>query len=1046
MAGSVNPCIRIVKLRTNLIILAGHKWVYSDTFYETLLKPILKFAVILFLASMTRTVHAQANRDHYEQGLRYLQLSKVEKGFESFLTAAILSEKNGDWPFYYLALAKIGEHGYELAGDAEVRAFNQLKTGLKQVNQVPNDSLGQFYLCLGNLYRDLTTEADSAILWLEKARVIFQGQHGENNDRVAQCYAWLGWVNRYQRFDLLEAQRCFEKSLAIWEQLKGDHDVELIRNYYNLAVTFRAQGELEKSISYGTQALKLAQRLNKLEFEGVCHSLFGTIYMDMDSLSLATRELELAIAINIKLKHNRGDLIRYYSNLGLICERWGKTDRSREYFNKSIEIAQEDNVDQYARFGGVNAWLMIAGQMLKDHDYSAAFSALKKARHQFVALVGDQSEEDAQLLFSFSEYFLGTNQLDSALSYVQRALRAGIREFRPANDLYNPSMALLKDTYYVSSSSFKNNLYLHDVIFRKAEILRAQYRANHLPKYLYASLECFALTEELLTRSRKTFDFDQAKWRTADAYFKVYETPIEMLQEIYSRNKSDSIQALLFQYMEKSKSNTLRDALVVAESYKKNNLPDSIILSLGALQERQRSIQHEIDEAVLDVEGNADRISSLRLLITDIDKRLKDIRDFVKAKYPDYYRIKYSNSVASLADVRRYSTENGVDLLEFFYGKNHVYGMMISGSKIEFRELAESDSITGLINAFSDHFNTTKKSEISRLNRFQNFVKNSSALYQVLLSPFGLSQTDKLLIVPDGLLATIPFEALLTRNTSPIDVNYRSLPYLINSNDVSYAFFATSLFRRLEEVSGSRLLALAYSAHDNNAGVERKDARSIPGTSIELDAIKAVLASGVFLRDTNATEGRFKNLAKDFDLLHLALHGYGDDKNANMSYLSFPNSGTDNANDGRLYAYELYSLNLKARLAVLSACETGLGRAIKGEGMFSMANAFAYSGCPNVIMSLWKVNDRTTAGIFSQFYQNFANGNTIDGALTQAKRTFIENADEFTADPALWASFVPVGDMQYKMKTPLSISAIVLISLGGVLVLVIGVVFFLRLR
>src|SRR5688572_9638126 len=103
--------------------------------------------------------------------------------------------------------------------------------------------------------------------------------------------------------------------------------------------------------------------------------------------------------------------------------------------------------------------------------------------------------------------------------------------------------------------------------------------------------------------------------------------------------------------------------------------------------------------------------------------------------------------------------------------------------------------------------------------------------------------------------------------------------------------------------------------------------------------------------------------------------------------------------------------------------------------MFSIANAFAYSGCPNVIMTLWKVNDHTTAEIFSVFYQDFVKGNTIDGALTQAKRTFIENADELTADPALWASFVPVGDMKYKLDSPFRNGAIILISVGGVLVL-----------
>lgn len=989
---------------------------------------------------MAGTVCAQSYRDFYKQGLIFLEQDQLKKSFESFSNAAVLARKNGDWLLYFRALARSGETGSGLRGDVEALAFDQLRAGLKHVGQVPNDSLGSFYFQLGSLYRDITMETDSAILWLDKARTIFEAQHGENDEQVARCYSWLGYVNRYQRFDLLEAQRCFEKALSIWESLEGNHDDELATDYYNLAVTYRPQGELEKAISYGTRTLALVRKLNNLEFEGICHSLFGSIYMDMDSLSLAAAEMEKAIAINLKLNSRPGDLVRYYSNLGTICDRLGQPHRSREYYNKSILISQYEGLDQYARFGGVNARLLLAGQMMKENDNPAAFLALTKARQQLASLGGKRSTEDPQLLFTLSEYFYGTNQLDSALYYNQRALKAGIKGFDPANDLSNPSMDLLKNRYYISSSSVKNNLYLHDVIFRKAEILRAQYRVNEFPIYLQASLECFALTEELLARSRKTFDFEQSKWRTSDAYFKVYETPLEMLYEIYLRHSNDSIKTLLFRYMEKSKSNTLRDALAVAESYKKSNLPDSIVISLRILQDRQRSIQHEIDEAVVEGEANSERISALRLLITDIDKRLKDIREVVNAKYPEYYRIKYSNSIASLAEVQQYARESEAVLLEFFYGKNRVYGMMISGSAIEFRELGHSDSIARVIKSFSDHFNTTRKTPISRLIRFQNFVQYSSALYQILIEPFNLAKSGKILIIPDGALTSIPFEALLTKKISSTDINYRSLPYLIQSNDVSYSFFATSLFRKSEPGSGSRLLALAYSGFDGHPGFERNELQALPGTSIELDAIRNVFASGVFLRDSNATEGEFKKLAPDFDLLHLALHGFGDDKNVNRSYMLFP-TGKDKANDGRLYSYELYGLNLKARLAVLSACETGLGRAINGEGTFSIANAFAYSGCPNVIMSLWKVNDRTTAEIFSLFYQNFSEGNTIDGALIHAKRTYIENADEFTSDPALWASFVPVGDMQYKMDTPLSVTAILLISLGGVIVLLIGVVF-----
>lgn len=997
---------------------------------KAFLLPLIFFGLVITVVP----VHAQSAADQYQKGLAFLNKDEIPKAFDSFSAAVTMAEKERNWPLYFRSLSRCGEAGYAYGGTYEQKALALLRGGLKHTNKQTLDSLGNFYYHLGNIYREITVETDSALQFLDNAQRILVKVHGENVEKVALCYSRKGYIYRYLRFDLHEAQVNFEKSLSIMEKLPGNYDRQLAEDYYNLAVTYRAQGEFEKSISYATQALKLIQKLKAVEFEGICHSLFGTIYMDMDSLVLAEREIKKAIEINLKSGRSRGVLVRYYISLGLIADRLGQQDRTKEYYERSIAIGQKDDIDQYGKFGVVNAWVLLADLLQKNNAYAAAYAALKSAQHQLELLVGKQRAEDAMVMFSFSDYFFRTNQLDSALYYNQKALTAGISGFHAKDDLVNPSLASLKDEYYTSTSSVKNNMYLPDVVFRKAEILRSLYQSNHQSKYLQASLECFALTEELLARSRKAFDFEQAKWRTSAAYFSVYETPIEALMEVYSKDKRDSVAALLFLYMEKSKSKTLRDALAVAESYKKSNLPDSIVTSLQVLRDRQRRIQNEIDQ--LNSDKHADKISTLRLSIAETDRKLKQIQEYVRTAYPDYYRLKYSYAVASLADVQQHAAKKGITLLEYFYGKDHVYGVAITGSSIEIKKLGRSDSIRAMITIFSDHFNVEKRNEVTRAERYQNFGRNSSALYQTLVAPFGSLPSGKVVIVPDGLLNAIPFESLLTSKPTNSAMNYKALPYWIKSTEISYAFFATSLFRESPKRVGSKLLGFAYS--DDDRRVERTT-NAILGTAVELDAIKNFFSAGIFLRDTSATEGAFKAMASEFDLLHLALHGQGDDDNANLSYLLFRNSARDSLNDGKLHAYELYGLNLQASLAVLSACETGLGKTIKGEGTFSIANAFAYSGCPNVLMSLWKVNDQTTAKIIGSFYENFADGNSIDEALAKAKRTYLDDADELTADPAFWASFVAVGDMQYKMKTPLSVGQTLLILLGGVSVFLIFV-------
>jgi CHAT domain-containing protein len=135
-----------------------------------------------------------------------------------------------------------------------------------------------------------------------------------------------------------------------------------------------------------------------------------------------------------------------------------------------------------------------------------------------------------------------------------------------------------------------------------------------------------------------------------------------------------------------------------------------------------------------------------------------------------------------------------------------------------------------------------------------------------------------------------------------------------------------------------------------------------------------------------------------------------------FSKLAFAAS-KDSLEDGFLNAYELYNMNISAKMVVLSACETGYGKLEKGEGIMSLAHGFTYAGCPSVVMSHWVADDQATAQLMELFYKHINQGMAKDEALQKAKIDFIERADNIRQNPAFWAAFVVLGDAQPLTKS-----------------------------
>ncbi|MCG8615075.1 MAG: CHAT domain-containing protein, partial [Desulfobacterales bacterium] len=297
------------------------------------------------------------------------------------------------------------------------------------------------------------------------------------------------------------------------------------------------------------------------------------------------------------------------------------------------------------------------------------------------------------------------------------------------------------------------------------------------------------------------------------------------------------------------------------------------------------------------------------------------------------------------------------------------------------------------------------------------YVKSAYNLYSILLeSDYEILEGKKLIVVPDDKLSYIPFDAMLTAESDTSRLNFRKLPYLVKEYPISYTYSATLLFDYFENEKEAQkdLLAFApiYTGADIlNAGQDtlRSGLLPIPAVDQEVESISNYVSTDKYM-DSLAQEKTFKKLAPHYDILHLAMHTIINDTLPMFSKLAFSSPNSGDSEDGWLNTNEIYTMDLKARMAVLSACNTGSGKLQKGEGVMSLARGFLYAGCPSIVMTLWEVEDESGVNIMSDFYRLLSKGKSKNEALRLAKLGHIENADPLKAHPHYWLGYVAVGN------------------------------------
>ena len=254
-----------------------------------------------------------------------------------------------------------------------------------------------------------------------------------------------------------------------------------------------------------------------------------------------------------------------------------------------------------------------------------------------------------------------------------------------------------------------------------------------------------------------------------------------------------------------------------------------------------------------------------------------------------------------------------------------------------------------------------------------------------------LEKSKNTIIIPDGLLNFVAFDALVTQKTT--SKKYSEIPFLVHQNKLAYQTNATFYIKNTPTEKQNTIVGFFPIFENTNAELlySKEEAKA-------LLPFKALL----FMNE-KATKANFLKNSSQYSILHLSTHGTSG---------SFSEPATLVFYDDLMLLNELYALqNCHPQLVVLSACETGIGKLQKGEGAMSIARAFQYAGAENILFSLWKINDYASAQLMTNFYEDYAKSNSFFEANYNSKIAYLENSDIANAkkSPYYWSAFVYYG-------------------------------------
>ena len=841
---------------------------------------------------------------------------------------------------------------------------------------------------------------DSALYYTQYAVNLYENAAIIDSTPLAYSYQNLGIINKLLgKYN--DAITCYNKSEEIY--ILKNRQPLLAYIYGNKANIYFIQQDYTKAKNFYSRAMEIFVN-DSIKYKKQLASSYnnlGNIYRK------ETNNQKAIICYNksLKLKGNKGSSYTTYGNLATCYKNLNDYKTADKYYKAAIKTAKLHFKDENIK---VAIQFLNYGYFLNTQDdLTKALTYFQKALSIYKKNYGEKHPNISRCYNAIGNYHLKNMQLDSALFYFQQSLIALSPEFNDTSLSSNPEISqVLSKTHLLKS--LKNKAYaLSELALQNKNI-----------KYYKLSLATYKRVNDVINKIRSGYLSEESKLFLAENEFETFSNALQTSYELYKLTNDKKYLATAFNYSESGKSAILTETMKNMHALNIGGIPDSLINEEKELEKSIWTYEELIYEENKKKSPDKNNLGYWNKYLFEEKQEYSDLLDYLENNFKKYHSLKHQSNTISIEDLQA-TISRKESIVEFFLSDENLYTFLIQRNKV-FIYKTDIDSV------FNNHLGILLESISNNnfshhgYNEFAQFQESSFYIYNKLFHDIEdkIINSD-LIIIPDGALAYLPFEALTTENKNFQHINYKKLSYFLYSNTISYSHSAGFILNNISYTKTAKRSIGAFApSYDNINNLHgdlfttRQQYREnlFPLKGIKEEVLKVTeLIDGDKYLDMEASEKKFKEVAHTYDILHLAMHTIINDQNPMYSKMAFTQT-EDSTEDGFLNTYELYNMKLNSRMAVLSSCNSGSGKMQRGEGVMSMARGFIYSGCPSIIMTLWSVEDKSGVRLMTNFYENLIKGKTKSESLSLSKLNFIANADQLRAHPYFWSGYVVIGN------------------------------------
>jgi CHAT domain-containing protein/Tfp pilus assembly protein PilF len=838
-----------------------------------------------------------------------------------------------------------------------------------------------------------------------------------------------------------EALLYFNETLTLANAL-GDRRLEIAMET-NVGGMLEILGDVGKALDHQQRALQLAREIGSRGQEASALTNIGKIYYDLADSEKALEFFGKALPA-FRAVGNKQDQAIALNNIGNAYSQSGEHQKALDYLQQSLPLhrAAGNKNSEALTLLNIGRVYRRLGEYEKALDYYSQAQAIQKE-------TGNRGQA-AETLDEMGVTHAAEGHPEKALEYHQQSLeiqRATGNIRREAlvltnlgetyNLLKQPEKAVEQFTQALSVLRSIGDLSSSATALEG--IARAEQMKGNLTDARKHIEESLALRETVRARSGSL----QLRASYRATLEQAYEFYIDLLMQQHSKDPMQGHDAEALAASERGRARSLLEQLSEARVDIREGVDSALIEKerdltrvLNAKAQREMQIKAR--------KGSPDELDLLQREISVLEDEYQQVQATIRKSSPGYAALTQPRALG-LKDIQQQLDPNSV-LVEYALGEARSYVWVVTPESLKTYQLPARAEIEKLARQVSDSLVARSvfkpvETPVQRRSRIAaadaEFERASSELSRLILGPavaeFGRK---RLIVVADGGLQYVPFAALSVATGGayrPLVLAHEvvSLPsasaFAVQRHNLqdrkpapkAVAVIADPVF----SVADARFKGTppkAPSGEDSSRIIEHLPAGAsgqlsiprLPFTRAEAEQILAVApASSMKVLDfrANRTLATSDELSK-YRYVHFATHGYLDPTRAGLSAIVL--SMVDEQGkpqDGFLRTHDIYNLKLPAELVVLSACETGLGKDVTGEGLDGLTRAFMYAGARRLVVSLWNVNDKATAALMQRLYTEMLRSNKTPAAALRAAQIEMLRSKQWQS-PYYWAAFVMQGE------------------------------------